>query len=105
MAVYVNDSRIEWRGKRWSHLQADSLEELHPFAARLGLKPEWFQTKPGRPELNHYDVTEPKRLQAIKMGAVAETWREGAGRLRRELARKRESRPAPKRAPQAKLNI
>lgn len=92
MAVYVDDSRIEWRGKRWSHLQADSLEELHAFAARLGLKREWFQTKPGRPELDHYDVTESKRLQAIEMGAVAETWREGAGRLRRQLVRQREQR-------------
>jgi hypothetical protein len=90
MAVYVDDSRIEWRGKRWSHLQADSADELHAFALKLGLKREWFQAKAGRPELDHYDVTEAKRLQALELGALAETWRDGAGRLRRQFARQRE---------------
>jgi hypothetical protein len=89
MSVYVDDSHIAWRGKHWSHLQADTPEELHAFAKRLGLKREWFQTTPGRPELDHYDVTDPIRDKAIKLGATAETWREGAGRLRRALARER----------------
>ena len=53
MGVYVDDSHISWRGKHWSHLQADTAEELHAFAQKLGLKRAWFQTKPGRPELDH----------------------------------------------------
>jgi hypothetical protein len=88
MAVYVDDSRIEWRGKRWSHLQADSVEELHAFAARLGLRRSWFQARAGRPELEHYDVTESKREQAIRMGAIPELCRDGAGRLRRQIQRR-----------------
>ena len=34
MAVYVDDSRIRWRGREWSHLIADTTEELHAFVAR-----------------------------------------------------------------------
>ena len=82
MTVYVDDSFISWRGKRWCHLQATTLDELHEFAARLGLKQEWFQ-KGSRPENDHYDVTEAKREQAIRLGAVAETWRDGARHERR----------------------
>lgn len=82
MAVYVDDSMILWRGRKWCHLQADTLEELHAFAAKLGLKREWFQ-KGSRPENDHYDVTEAKRAQAIALGAVAETWRDGSRRSRR----------------------
>jgi len=58
---------------RGGHLQADSGEELHQFAARLGLKRDWFQSRPGRPELDHYDLTRGKRQQALRLGAVAES--------------------------------
>ncbi len=83
--VYVDDFRIpatvgRIKG-RWSHLSADDDETLHAFAASLGLKREWFQ--PGtRPEANHYDVTDAKRSEAIRMGAVAETMEEGSARRR-----------------------
>lgn len=79
MTVYVDDSRIRWRGMWMSHLQADSVEELHEFAERLGLKRSWFQAG-SRPAAAHYDVSESKRLKAIRMGAVQETWREGSAR-------------------------
>jgi Protein of unknown function (DUF4031) len=82
MTVYVDDAHIEWRGRRWSHLQADTPEELHAFAARLGLRRAWFQSKPGRPHHDHYDVPAEVRERAIALGAVAETWREGARRRR-----------------------
>jgi hypothetical protein len=86
VTVYVDD----WRQRatvgpvtgRWSHLTADSDEELHAFAARLGLRREWFQDHHRDPARHHYDVTEPTRLAAIEAGARAVTWREGA-RLRR----------------------
>lgn len=87
MSVYVDDSRIAWRDKHWSHLQADSLDELHAFAEKLGLKRSWFQHHEGRPELDHYDVTESMRKKAIDLGAIPETWREGAGRTRRQMQR------------------
>ena len=43
MAVYVDSEEILWHGKLWCHLVADSLDELHTFAARLGLRRSWFQ--------------------------------------------------------------
>lgn len=54
-------------GGRWCHLTADTVEELHAFAAKLGLKRAWFQDKEGRP---HYDLTPGKRWQALRLGAI-----------------------------------
>lgn len=66
MAVYVDDERIPWRGKLWCHLVADSLTELHAFAAAVGLKRSWFQDCSRYP---HYDVTLAVRDKALRMGA------------------------------------
>lgn len=67
MAVYVDAEMIEWRGKKWCHLVADTLEELHSFGFRLRLKRAWFQEKARYP---HYDVTAGKRLRALQLGAI-----------------------------------
>lgn len=37
MAVYVDRPSHHWRDRLWCHLVADTLEELHAFAARLRL--------------------------------------------------------------------
>jgi Protein of unknown function (DUF4031) len=78
MAVYVDDARIRWRGRRWSHLVADTAEELHEAARSLGLRREWAQ-EGGR--TLHYDLPDELRERAIELG-VAEplTWRELARR-------------------------
>jgi hypothetical protein len=68
MAVYVDDSRLAWRGKRWCHLVADSINELHAFAAQLGLKRQWFQDRTMYP---HYDVTVNVKERALALGACA----------------------------------
>ena len=74
MAVYVDDARIPWRGRHWSHLVADSPEELHRAAAELGLRREWAQDK-GR--TLHYDLPDEVRERAIELGvATSITWRE-----------------------------
>jgi hypothetical protein len=67
MAVYVDNERIAWRGKLWCHLVADSLDDLHQFAARLGLKRAWFQDMASYP---HYDVTTSVRERALALGAL-----------------------------------
>ena len=75
MAVYVDHAFAAGDWGRWSgggHLQADTLEELHAFAAALGMRHEWFQSKPGRPENDHYDLTRAGRELAIARGARAE---------------------------------
>lgn len=74
----------------WSHMIADSREELHEFAKRLGLRRSWFQdpmvngkSKPAEgsraAENWHYDVTETKRREAIHLGAVEVSWRDLPG--------------------------
>lgn len=92
MTVYVDDMRLPARvGRldgRWSHLTADTAEELHAFAERLGLKRAWYQER-SRPGASHYDVTDGKREEAIRLGAVPETMEEGAARRRRLAADQR----------------
>jgi hypothetical protein len=51
----------------WCHMVADSLEELHEFALKMGINPERFQNKPKRP---HYDLRPKRRRQAVNMGAI-----------------------------------
>lgn len=67
MAVYVDDECIEWRGKVWCHMVADTPDELHAFAARIGLRRAWFQSQSVYP---HYDVTLSIRSKALQLGAV-----------------------------------
>jgi hypothetical protein len=72
MSVYIDDMRmyatVGTLSARWSHLTADTKEELHAFAERLGMRRSWFQDKPNG--LWHYDVTDNKRKRAIAMGAL-----------------------------------
>lgn len=51
----------------YCHMTADSLEELHTFAATIGVKRCWFHRGSRYP---HYDVNADKRLEAIASGAV-----------------------------------
>jgi hypothetical protein len=67
MAVYVDNAKIKWRDKFWCHLVADSLDELHVFARRLGLRRTWFQHAASYP---HYDVTIEMRGKALALGAL-----------------------------------
>jgi hypothetical protein len=85
MPAYVDNERIPWRGKLWCHLVADSLDELHQFAARLGLKRAWFQDKASYP---HYDVTTSVRERALVLGALPARKRQmiaSASLMRNEL--------------------
>lgn len=77
MSVYV-DGIVHHPGcglrfEYWCHMRADTLEELHEMADRLGMRREWFQDKPGAP---HYDLIPEARQRAIELGAVVLTRRE-----------------------------
>lgn len=71
MTVYVDDMRMEAKvgnfTAKWSHLTADTSDELIEFALTIGLKESWIQY-PGTWK-EHFDVTESKRQLAIKNGA------------------------------------
>jgi hypothetical protein len=86
VTVYVDDGFVEGDWGFWSgggHMQADTLEELHAMAERLGMRRAWFQSKPDKPWHDHYDLTRERREQAIALGALAVGWREAARRNRR----------------------
>ena len=76
MAILVDDPIWPWRGRRWAHLVSDvGIDELHVFAADLGLRRMGFQG-------DHYDVPAETRDRALAMGAEAVGGRELLGRLK-----------------------
>ena len=82
MAVTVDELRVWPHAKHAcfmkgsAHLMADTLEELHRFAALLGLRRSWFQNG----HVPHYDLSPRKRELALEMGAVFVPAREQARR-------------------------
>lgn len=86
MAVYIDNARIPFRGMLMSHMIADTLDELHAMAAKIGLQRSWFQDGV-RP---HYDVALAKRAVALMFGAKSVTSRELVNilRLQREAAQR-----------------
>jgi predicted kinase len=80
MAILVDELR-EYPGTRlpftaWCHMATDgSFDELHTFAARLGLQRGWFQR-------DHYDLPPHGRAAAVALGAEEVT----TGELLRRMA-------------------
>src|SRR5579862_7632754 len=93
--VYVDDYRchkiIQTPGavieSRWSHMTADTEDELHEFAqVSLGISRRWFEPATRFPESHplfagqvraqfHYDVSEDTRILAVSLGAESVPWR------------------------------
>jgi hypothetical protein len=60
----VQAARVGARNRHeWCHLIADTDEELHTFAAKIGMLRCWFQG-------DHYDLTPSRRAKAVAAGAV-----------------------------------
>lgn len=80
MTVYVDDMHLDAMGKlgrmRMCHMIADTDEELHAMADKIGVQRKWFQ-KPGTPG-RHYDIAMSKRALAVAAGAVEITMRQAA---------------------------
>jgi hypothetical protein len=72
VTVYVDEFRVYGPAKHRcfragsSHMLADTEEELHAMAARIGLARAWFQPR----STPHYDLTASKRELALRHGAV-----------------------------------
>lgn len=84
--IYVDNAFVRKRVGRldeeWSHLIADTPEELHEFAVqKLKLRRLWAHCSHQRGV--HYDVTQFQRLKAIRLGARPITVREVILILRR----------------------
>jgi hypothetical protein len=48
-------------------MMADTLDELHAMADKIGVKRKWFQNHPNHP---HYDICQSKRELAVSFGAI-----------------------------------
>ena len=70
VALYVDDAIWRWQGLQWAHLLADGVDELHRFAADLGINRLSYQGPP-RTSVPHYDLTAYERRRAIARGAIA----------------------------------
>lgn len=75
MTVYVDTMRASYGRMKMCHMVADTLDELHAMAERLGVR-QHFQAPP-KASHPHYDVALSKRAEAIKAGAVEISMRVG----------------------------
>ena len=64
VALYVDDAIWRWQGLQWAHLLTDGVDELHRFAAELGINRLSYQGPP-RTSVPHYDLTAYERRRAI----------------------------------------
>jgi hypothetical protein len=70
VAVYIDQAIWDWHGLKWAHLLADDTDELHRFAARMGVHRTSYQGPP-KTSIPHYDLTGFERRRAIAAGAIA----------------------------------
>ncbi|MFX1682201.1 DUF4031 domain-containing protein [Mitsuaria sp. CC2] len=89
--MYVDDAEVQKHGYAWFHLMADSIQELHGFAASIGVPARAFHRGARHP---HYDVTASQRERALDNGAVAITAREAVQIGRRVIQSNREEETA-----------
>jgi hypothetical protein len=97
LMVYPNARGIFRAGS--CHLAADTLDELHEFAARLGMRRTWFQGK--NPRHPHYDLVKSRRDKAVALGAKQVSGRDliMLWRAQREAAEMKPATGAPVKAP------
>ena len=69
MTVYVDTMRAPFGRMIMCHMFADTDEEMHEMARRIGVSKRWWQ-KPPKASWSHYDICLSKRAKAIAYGAV-----------------------------------
>lgn len=67
MSVYVDASIYGYGRMIMCHMIADTPEELHAMADRIGVARRWFQARASFP---HYDIAKSKRALAVAAGAI-----------------------------------
>ena len=86
--ILVDPPNWPGHGRLWSHLVSDdSLDELHAFAARVGIPSRGF-------ERDHYDVPDHMYDRVVAAGAVPVSSRELVRRLHDAGLRRRKAGPA-----------
>lgn len=69
MTVYVDRARNGFGRMLMCHMIADTPDELHAMADRIGVARRWFQ-QPPKASFWHYDIAQTKRAMAVAAGAV-----------------------------------
>ena len=67
MSVYVDKSENSFGRMIMCHMIADTHEELHEMADKIGVAMKWFQADSSTP---HYDICKSKRVLALEHGAI-----------------------------------
>jgi len=67
MAVYVDRAENSFGRMKMCHMIADTPDELHAMAERIGMRRTWYQTRASFP---HYDVAKGRREATIEAGAI-----------------------------------
>ncbi|MER8221330.1 DUF4031 domain-containing protein [Streptomyces sp. NPDC094143] len=86
MTIYIDPPTWPGHGRLWSHLVSDvSYDELHTFAARLGVPRRAF-------ERDHYDIPAQRYAEVVAAGAVEVSSREVVRLLHGSGLRRRKGR-------------
>jgi hypothetical protein len=84
--ILIDPPNAAGHGRLWSHLASDaSYDELHTFAATVGIPPRGF-------DRDHYDVPAEWYDEVVAAGAVPVTSRELVARLHAAGLRRRKGR-------------
>lgn len=87
MPVYVDDMDAKFGRMIMCHMVADTLEELHTMADKIGIARKWYQGPPdGKSRYPHYDIAKSKKAQAVFFGAKEIRMREAPAIAKRCLA-------------------
>ena len=77
MTVYVDTMKAKFGNMVMCHMFADTDEELHAMADKIGIQRKWFQCPP-KASWRHYDIALSKRKLALSFGAEEMQWRDVA---------------------------
>lgn len=85
MTVYVDDMKAKFGRMVMCHMLADTDDELHAMADRIGVQRCRWQS-PEKTSGSHYDIALSKRAQAVAAGAIEITWLQASAmNLRRRI--------------------
>lgn len=69
MPVYIDRVNIRYGRMIMCHMIADSLEELHEMADRIGIQRKWLQDSTNT-SFPHCDISLTKKKLALQAGAI-----------------------------------
>jgi hypothetical protein len=81
MSVYVDEPIYKLGRMIMCHMMADTPDELHAMAAKIGIARGYFQSFS---RYKHYDICKAKRALAVQHGAIETTSRDLIKRFRRK---------------------